>query len=131
MPFTVRTLATQVKLRRLIRSFAEPYARLEVEPGDRRLVGALVDRPMELAGDVQEAWRQESRLGRLEPVLAAYLAEAMRTRELAIVGLRQAGSDVELLRAHFEAAALPPATCVRALDAEPGPPRSARLQNPA
>ena len=63
MPFKVRTLATQVKLRRLIRYFAESSARLDIEPGDRRLVGALVDRLLELAGDVQEAWRQESRLG--------------------------------------------------------------------
>jgi len=125
MPFTMRTLATQVKLRRLIRSFAESYARLEVEPGDRRLVGALVDRLMELAGDVQEAWRQESRLGRLEPVLAAYLAEALRTVELAIVGLRQAGSDVELLRGDFEAAALPLEIFLRGLDAEPALQRSA------
>jgi|SRR5438874_2675306 len=125
MPFTMRTLATQVKLRRLIRSFAESSARLEIEPGDRRLVGALVDRLLELAGDVQEAWRQESRLGRLEPVLAAYLAEALRTVELAIVGLRQAGSDVELLRGDFEAAALPLEIFLRGLDAEPALQRSA------
>jgi len=125
MPFTMRTLATQVKLRRLIRYFAESSARLEIEPGDRRLVGALVDRLLELAGDVQEAWRQESRLGRLEPVLAAYLAEALRTVELAIVGLRQAGSDVELLRGDFEAAALPLEIFLRGLDAEPALQRSA------
>src|SRR2546429_8960286 len=92
MPFTMRTLATQVKLRRLIRYFAESSARLDIEPGDRRLVGALVDRLLELAGDVQEAWRQESRLGRLEPVLAAYLAEALRPGELAILRPRPAGS---------------------------------------
>ena len=125
MPFTMRTLATQVKLRRLIRYFAESSARLDIEPGDRRLVGALVDRLLELAGDVQEAWRQESRLGRLEPVLAAYLAEALRTVELAIVGLRQAGSDVELLRGDFEAAALPLEIFLRGLDAEPALQRSA------
>jgi len=125
MPFTMRTLATQVKLRRLIRYFAESSARLEIEPGDRRLVGALVDRLLELTGDVQEAWRQESRLGRLEPVLAAYLAEALRTVEMAIVGLRQAGSDVELLRGDFEAAALPLEIFLRGLDAEPALQRSA------
>ena len=80
---------------------------------------------MELAGDVQEAWRLESRLGQLEPVLAAYLAEALRTVELAIVGLRQAGSDVELLRGDFEAAALPLEIFLRGLDAEPALQRSA------
>src|SRR2546429_9313730 len=119
MPFTMRTLATQVKLRRLIRYFAESSARLDIEPGDRRLVGALVDRLLELTGDVQEAWRQESRLGRLEPALAAYLAEALRTAELAIVGLRQAGPYGEPLRGDFDAAPPPPETLPPAPDAPP------------
>ena len=121
----MQTLASQVKLRRLIRTFAESYARLEVEPGDRRLVGSLVDRLLELAGDVQEAWRQESRPDRLEPVLAAYMAGALRTAGLAIAGLRQAGADLELLRGDFEAAALPLEVFLRGLDAEPALQRSA------
>src|SRR5438105_13823737 len=125
MDFTMRTLATQVKLRRLIRTFAESSARLESERGDRRLVGALVDRLLELAGDVQDAWRQESRIDRLEPVLAAYMAEALRTAELAVAGLRQAGADHELLRADFEGAALPLEIFLRGLDAEPALQRSA------
>ena len=122
---TMQTLATQVKLRRLIRTFAESFARLEAEQADRRLVGALVDRMLELAADVRAAWAQESRQAPQEPVLAAYVAGALRTAELAIAGLRQAGADLDLLRGDFEAAALPLEVFLRGLDAEPALQRSA------
>lgn len=121
----MRTLGVQVKLRRLIRTFAEVSARLGAEPPERRLVGSLVDRLQRLSGDVQAAWVQESRLGGLEPVLAAYVTESLRSAELAIAGLRQAGSDLELLRGDFEAAALPLEVFLRGLDAEPALQRSA------
>ena len=121
----MRTLATQVKLRRLIRTFAEVSARLEAEPPERRLVGALVDRLQGLAGDVQAAWVQENRLGVLEPALAAYVGDSLRSAGLAVAGLRQAGADLELLRGDFEAAALPLEVFLRGLDAEPALQRSA------
>lgn len=121
----MRTLGTQVKLRRLIRTFAEICARLESEPPERRLVGALVDRLEDLAADLRAAWVQESRVGRLEPVLEAYVGESLRSAQLAIVGLRQTGADLELLRGDFDAAALPLEVFLRGLDAEPALQRSA------
>ena len=125
----MRTLGTQVKLRRLIRSWAEISARLESQPPERRLVGALVDRLEELAADVRAAWVRESSADRLlnglEPALAEYVTGSLRTAELAIAGLRQAGADVELLRGDFEAAALPLEVFLRGLDAEPALQRSA------
>ena len=62
----MRTLATQVKLRRLIRAFAEARNRIASEPIDRRVVGSMVDRLLELSGDLRETWRRESRLRPLE-----------------------------------------------------------------
>ena len=124
----MRTLATQVKLRRLIRAFGEAGARLAAEPVDRRLTGALVDRLQELSGEVRESWRQEGRLRPLEPTpdaLERYVRDSLRTAELAIAGLRQAGADLELLRSDFEAAALPLEVFLRGLDAEPALQRSA------
>jgi len=101
----MRTLATQVKLRRLIRAFGEAQVRLLSEPIDRRIVGSTVDR--------------------LEAPLERYVKESLRTVELAVAGLRQAGADLELLRGDFESAALPLEVFLRGLDAEPALQRSA------
>ncbi len=128
----MRTLATQVKLRRLIRAFGEARSRLASEPLDRRVIGSVVDRLVELAVDVQTAWRREAGSGvgtipepLLEPALARYVAESLRTAQLAAAGLGQAGADLDLLREDFEAAALPLEIFLRGLDAEPALQRSA------
>jgi hypothetical protein len=119
----MRTLATQVKLRRLIRAFGEARSRLATEPLERRVVGSVVDRLVELAADVQTAWRREA--GSVEAALARYVAESLRTAELASAGLGQAGADLDLLREDFEAAALPLEVFLRGLDMEPALQRSA------
>jgi len=121
----MRTLATQVKLRRLVRAFAEARNRIASEPIDRRVVGSMVDRLLELSGDLRETWRRESRLRPLEAPLERYVRESLRSTELAIAGLQQAGADLELLRGDFEAAALPLEVFLRGLDAEPALQRSA------
>jgi len=121
----MRTLATQVKLRRLIRAFGEARGRFVSEPADRRSVGSLVDRPLELSGDLRESWRRENALRPLEASLERYVKESMRTIELSIAGLRQAGADLDLLRGDFESAALPLEVFLRGLDAEPALQRSA------
>ena len=121
----MRTLQTQVKLRRLVRAFGEARSRLASEPLERRLVGPLVDRLLELAADVRESWRREALLRPLEAPLDAYVEGSLRTVELAIAGLRQAGADLELLKSDFELAALPLEMFMRGLDAEPALQRSA------
>ncbi len=121
----MRTLATQVKLRRLIRTSAQVWSRLAADPLERGRVGSVADRLLVLAGEVREAWRQESLPGALEGSLQRYVAESMRSIELAIAGLQQRGADLELLRGDFEAAALPLEVFLRGLDAEPALQRSA------
>jgi hypothetical protein len=125
----MRTLATQVKLRRLIRAFGEAHGRLVSEPVDRRTVGSIVARLLELSADLRDTWRQEGRVRPLEAPpegpLARYVKESLRTVELAIAGLGQAGADLELLRGDFESAALPLEMFLRGLDAEPALQRSA------
>jgi hypothetical protein len=123
----MRTLATQVKLRRLIRAFGEARERLGSEPFERRLAGPVVDRLLELAADVRESWGRESRIRTLETpdAYGAYVEGSLRTVELAIAGLQQAGADLELLRADFEGVALPLEVFLRGLDAEPVLERSA------
>lgn len=121
----MRTLQTQVKLRRLLRAVAEAQGRLESEPRERRLAGVLVDRLLELSADVQAAWRRESAAGRLEPALGGYVASALRTVELAVTGMGQQGADLTLLESDFETAALPLEVFLRGLDADTALERSA------
>ena len=125
MTANMRTLATQVKLRRLVRAFSEAQVRLASEPLARGLAGSLIDRLQELSGELRESWRRESMTRPLEPALDRYVKESLRWVDLAIAGLRQAGADLELLRSDFEGAALPLEVFLRGLDAEPALQRSA------
>ena len=121
----MRTLATQVRLRRLIRTFAEVVDRLQAEPAERATVSSAVRRLEALAEALRLAWEGESAAGRPEAVLERYVDDSLRTAELAIAGLGQAGADLELLRTDFEAAALPLEVFLRGLDAAPALQRSA------
>ena len=119
----MRTLATQVKLRRLIRAFAEAHSRLVSDPREQRMAGSVADRLLGLVADVRTAWRREA--GLTEPVLARHVDEALRQAELASAGLGQAGADLDLLREDFDSSALPLEVFLRGLDAEPALQRSA------
>lgn len=121
----MRTLATQVKLRRLVRTSSEAWNRLESDPLERVRVGSTVDRLLKLSAEVRQAWETEAEPGRLDEALQRYVGGSLRSAELAIAGLQQAGADLELLRADFEAAALPLEVFLRGLDAEPALQRSA------
>jgi hypothetical protein len=121
----MRTLATQVKLRRLIRAFGEAHGRLLSEPAERRVVGSVVDRLLELASDVRDTWRRESLARPPATALDRYVSSSLKTAEFAVAGLGQVGADLELLRGDFESAALPLEVFLRGLDAEPALQRSA------
>src|SRR5258708_30212873 len=121
----MRTLSTQVRLRRLLRSFDEAVNRLLSDPHERSAAGSVAARLLELAAAVREAWRHENVAGRLPKSLERYVRDAMRTMDLAIAGVQQAGADLELLRQDFEEAALPLEIFMRGLDAEPALQRSA------
>ena len=121
----MRTLATQVKLRRLVRTSAEAWNRLASDPLELARAGSTVDRLLGLSAEVREAWSHEAAEGRLDEPLERYVGESLRSAELAISGLQQVGADLELLRDDFEAAALPLEVFLRGLDAEPALQRSA------
>lgn len=121
----MRTLGTQVRLRRLIRSFDEVVGRLESEPVERSMTAGSVLRLQGLAEGVRSAWAGEQASGRPDDPLGRYVDQSLRTAELAIAGLGQAGADLELLRHDFEDAALPLEVFLRGLDAQPVLERSA------
>jgi len=121
----MRTLSTQVRLRRLIRGFGEAVGRLASDPLERRRAGSIVARLLELAEQVREAWEHENALTPLGPALERYIDDSLQMIELAIAGLQQDGADLELLRGDFEVVALPLEVFMRGLDAEPALQRSA------
>lgn len=121
----MRTLSTQVKLRRLIRLFGEAADRLASDPAERQMVGLIAAKLLELASEVREAWERESFAGTLAAPLGRYVRDQLRNLELAIAGLEQTGADLELLRKDFEAAALPLEVFLRGLDTAPALQRSA------
>ena len=121
----MRTLATQVRLRRLDRAFSEALDRLLSEPAEREMVGLISAKLLELASDVREAWRRESAASRPADALDGYVKEALRTAEFAIAALPQTGADLELLGRDFDGAVLPLEVFLRGLDSEPALERSA------
>jgi hypothetical protein len=121
----MRTLGTQVRLRRLDRAFAEALDRLLSEPAEREMVGMITSKLLELASGVRESWRRESLVSRPAGALDAYVKEALRSAEFAIAALPQAGADLELLGRDFENAVQPLEVFLRGLDAEPALQRSA------
>jgi NTP pyrophosphatase (non-canonical NTP hydrolase) len=122
---TMRTLSTQVRLRRLIRAFAEAVDRLGSEPAERQMSASVAARLLELSGEVRQSWTRESLGGPEIDSLKRYVRDSLRTIDLAIAGLQQQGADLELLRRDFEVAALPLEIFMRGLDAEPALQRSA------
>ena len=121
----MRTLGTQVRLRRLTRAFSEALDRLLSEPSERQVAGLIVSKLQELAEDVRDAWSRESLAGRPAEPLNTYVQDSLRTSELAIAGLSQAGADLELLGRDFDGAVVPLEVFLRGLDAEPALARSA------
>jgi hypothetical protein len=121
----MRTLGTQVRLRRLDRAFTEALDRLLSEPAEREMAGLISAKLLELASDVRDAWKRESVQARPAVALDSYVKEALRTAEFAIAALPQTGADLELLGRDFEGAVLPLEVFLRGLDAEPALQRSA------
>ncbi len=121
----MRTLSTQVRLRRLVRSFDEALNRLETDPREREITSSVVARLLELSAEVRESWRRENAAGGLPRPIERYVRDALRTVDLAIAGVQQTGADLDLLRSDFEEAALPLEIFMRGLDAEPALQRSA------
>jgi hypothetical protein len=121
----MRTLATQVRLRRLVRAFSEALDRLLSEPAEREMVGLISAKLLELASDVRDAWQRESAANRPADALDGYVRDAIRKAEFAIAAMPQTGADLKLLGGDFQAAVMPLEVFLRGLDAEPALERSA------
>lgn len=123
-PTNMRTLATQVRLRRLDRAFTEALDRLLSEPAEREMIGLISAKLLELASDVRDAWHRESGASRPVDALDAFVKEAVRKAEFAIAAMPQTGADLELLGGDFQGAVMPLEVFLRGLDVEPALERS-------
>ncbi|MGH7904092.1 MAG: hypothetical protein ACREPA_08200 [Candidatus Dormibacteraceae bacterium] len=120
----MRTLQTQMRLRRLVRAHSEFSARLAAAPPSRQLAGAARDRLLKLTADLRETWAREAVL----PLPAAAAAElparplqrhvsrAIAAIEVAIVAMDRPGVDLNGLDAEFQEAALPLMLCLQGLE---------------
>jgi hypothetical protein len=115
----MRTLSTQVRLRRLIRAFSEALERLLSEPGEREMVLSVSTRLQERAAEVREAWSRDDADEGREAVYDRFVDGSLRALELAISGLAQEGADLRLLGSDFDGAALPLEVFLRGLDVQP------------
>ncbi|MGH7778098.1 MAG: hypothetical protein ACREPI_13120 [Candidatus Dormibacterales bacterium] len=134
----MRTLQSQMRLRRLVRIHSDFAVRLMRDPEDRVLAGAAADRLLQLAADLRAAWEQESAQGPTAPVSAGgatwlgaqaggttpaalrrHVSRAIARIEAAAGAMDRPGADQPGLAAEFEEAALPLIFCLRGLEQVP------------
>jgi hypothetical protein len=116
MAANMRTLGTQVRLRRLIRVHGELVARLLAEPENRELAAASVSRLLTICRDVRELWSSESAPGPEDAAVRRHVTRALTAVEVAIAELEAPGADVARLAAEFQDAAVPLVYMLRGLE---------------
>jgi len=116
----MRTLATQMRLRRLLRAQAEFQRRLTAEGSGGPLGAAASARLLQLLQDVRGSWARESQgleLGGLRP----YLQRSFAAMEAAAAGLARPGADAARLGAELREAGVPLVFFLRGLDDSEAP----------
>jgi hypothetical protein len=116
MAANMRTLGTQVRLRRLIRVHGEVAARLLAEPENRELAAAGVARLLAICSDVRELWNAESAPGPDDVAVRRHVTRALTALEVAVAELRAPGADVARLSIEFQDAAVPLVYMLRGLE---------------
>ena len=120
----MRTLGTQLRLRRLIRVHSEYLGRLRGEPGNRDLVRAAVVRLRALLDDVRGSWAQEAGLASSidESELDALRRHVTRTlaaAEAAVAEMDRPNPDFAWLGGQFRESAAPLLFFLRGLEDMP------------
>ena len=125
----MRTLATQMMLRRLIRVHGEYVRRLKAEPLERELPEALRARLLELVGTVRQAWARESAAAGPAgtELLDRHVRRSLIAVEAAVAVIGASIQDLQRIEAEFNQAALPLVFFLRGLDGSPQSPALAEL----
>jgi hypothetical protein len=125
----MRTLATQMMLRRLIRVHGEYARRLKAEPLERELPEALRARLLELVGTVRQAWARESAAAGTAgtELLDRHVRRSLIAVEAAVAVIGAPIQDLQRIEAEFNQAALPLVFFLRGLEGSPQSPALAEL----
>ena len=125
----MRTLQTQMRLRRVLRVQAEYQRRLLQENGSGQLAQAASARLLQLLRDVRAGWAHETAGVELTG-LRAHVSRSLSAMEAAAAGLARPGADVAALGERFREAGVPLVFFLRGLD-DSSEPVLAELGGPA
>jgi len=116
----MRTLTTQLRLRRLLRTQADYHRRLLDDGKGGPLATAASARLLELLGDVRSAWQRES--GELILTdLHGYVTRSLAVMGASAAAIARPGADLPRLNAEFRDAGLPLVFFLRGLDDSDAP----------
>ncbi|HKF79130.1 MAG TPA: hypothetical protein VKF59_23505 [Candidatus Dormibacteraeota bacterium] len=111
----MRTLTTQMRLRRLLRAQAEYQQRLRGEGPVSTLAAAGSGRLLHLLADVRAAWGREGE-GLAVPDLRAHVSRSLAAMGAAAAAMAVPGADLARLDAEFRDVGLPLLFFLRGLD---------------
>lgn len=118
----MRTLNTQVRLRRLIRQHARLLEALAERPGDLELAAATAQRLTALSAEVRAAWAADLAAARPSAELAVFdghVRRSLRAMDAAVAETRRAPAGVDWLRGQFHRVAVPLLLFLRGLEDTP------------
>jgi hypothetical protein len=121
----MRTLGTQVRLRRLLRQHGEAVDRLRSAPGDLEFAAGARRRLVDLVTDVRDAWAADAAAGGVPaaelPVFDSHVRRSLRALEATVAEYGRAPSDERLrwLAGQFHATAVPLLLFLRGLEETP------------
>ncbi len=120
----MRTLATQVRLRRLIRVHGEYIERLAAAPSDGELAQLARARLAQLTDDVRRAWLADLAAAGDDAlaesqVLDRHVAKALKALDAVLIEVTRPAGDRDWLRERFREAAIPLVFFLRGLEDAP------------
>lgn len=111
----MRSLQTQVRLRRLLRVYTEYSERLAESPADAALAQVARNRLFELAGHLHEAWAQDSATVAV-PAIRRHVTRTLAAVDQAIAGLGRHSADPRRLAEQLQESALPLLLMLRGME---------------
>ncbi len=116
----MRTLATQMRLRRLLRTQAEYQRRLAAERDPRALAIAASARLLQLLNDVRTTWERESQSADLAGV-RPYVQRSFAAMQASAAAIARPGADLRRIGAELREVGVPLVFFLRGLDDSAGP----------
>jgi hypothetical protein len=111
----MRTLQTQVRLRRLLRVYTGYSDRLAESPGDARLAGAARSKLLELVGHLHDAWAEDSATVAV-PAIRRHVTRTLAAVDQAIASLGRPSAKPRTLAEDLQEAALPLLLMLRGME---------------